>query len=72
MGRVLRFLISWILRAVGILFIAAAWLAYFGLWENIGTFSLGFIHDNLATAIGLTLAGAFLIVFSSSIARLGE
>jgi hypothetical protein len=71
-GAVLRFLISWVLRAVGVLFILVAWLAYFGLWEKIGNFSLDFIYENLGVAIGLTFAGAFIIAFSSSIARLGK
>ena len=72
MGAVIRFLISWVLRVIGVLFILVAWLAYFGLWGKIGSFSLAFINDNLGVAIGLTFAGAFIIAFSSSIARLGK
>jgi hypothetical protein len=54
------FLIRWLLKAIGIFLIAVAWLAYFGLWENIGSFSLDFIEGSLAWAIGLTIAGVFL------------
>jgi hypothetical protein len=69
---VIRFFVGWVLRVAGILVIAAAWLGYFGLWKNIGSFSLNFITKNLAVPIGLTIAGIFLIAFSSAIARLGE
>jgi hypothetical protein len=69
---VIRFFIRWIFRAVGILFIAAAWLGYFGIWEGIGGFSFDFIDGNMGAAIGLTIAGIFLFVFSSAIARLGD
>ena len=72
MGNVIRFLISWFLKAVGVLFIVVAWLGYFGIWENIGSFSLDFLHESLPTAIGFTLGGAFIIAFSSSIARFGK
>jgi hypothetical protein len=72
LGTVIRFLISWVLKAIGVFFIVVAWLAYFEIWKNIGSFSLDFIHNNLGAAIGLTIGGAFLIAFSSSIARLGE
>ena len=69
---VIRFFIRWILRVAGILLIVAAWLGHFELWKNIGSFSLDFTVENLAVPIGLTIAGAFLIAFSSAIARLGE
>jgi hypothetical protein len=69
---VIRFFIRWVLRVAGILLIAAAWLGYFGLWKSIGSLSLDFTTENLAVPIGLTIASAFIIGFSSAIARLWE
>jgi hypothetical protein len=72
MGKVLRVLISWILRAFGIFVIIVAWLAYFGLWEQIGSFSLEFINEELTMAISLTIGGVAFLAFSSSVVKLLE
>lgn len=72
MGNVTRVLVNLFLKAVGVLLIVVAWFGYFGLWEEIGSLSLDFLHESLPTAIGFTLGGAFIIAFSSSIARFGR
>ena len=72
MGNVIRIFISLFLKAVGVLLIVVAWLGYFGIWEEISSFSLDFLHSSLPTAIGFTLGGVFILAFSGSIARLGR
>lgn len=69
MGKALGLFISWILRAFGIVVIVVAWLAYFGLWEKIGSLSLDFVHEELTMAIALTIGGVAFIAFSSSVVR---
>jgi hypothetical protein len=70
MRKALGLFINWVLKAFGVLVIAVAWLAYFGLWEKIGSLSVDFINENLTMAIALTIGGVAVIAFSSSVARL--
>jgi TRAP-type C4-dicarboxylate transport system permease small subunit len=72
MRKALGLFINLALKAFGIFVIVAAWFAYLGFWENLGSLSLGYIHENLTLAIALTIGGVAVIAFSSSIARFIE
>lgn len=72
MRKALGLFIGWILRAFGVFVIVAAWLAYFGPWEKMGSLPLDFVHEELTMAISLTIAGVAFIAFSSSLAKFLE
>jgi uncharacterized membrane protein (Fun14 family) len=69
MREALRLFINWVLKAFGMFVIVVAWLAYFGLWEKMGSLSLDFVNEELTMAIALTIGGVAFIAFSSSVAR---
>lgn len=72
MGRALRTLVNWLFKAMGFFVIAASWLAFFGLWEKIGSLSLDFVNNDMTMTIALTVGGVALIAFSSSVVKLFE
>lgn len=64
--------ISLALRALAVLLILVAWLAYLDFWTRIDGFSLAFIKDSLLWASGITVAGLFVLALSFVLERRGR